>query len=569
MKKLLVVVLTLSLLFVISGCSDNSTASVIQTSTPTTTPVVQDRSIEDDTVYISKDGMWKYVRLTTLTIEIRGYSGSDANLTIPDKIDGYSVTSIGDSAFDWRASMSTITIPNSVTHLEDNPFSDCAYLTSINVASDHPVLASIDGVLFNKTEKKLICYPRGIKSKVYVIPQGIRIIGDYAFNDCFTLTSITIPDSVTTIGKCAFSSCNVTTFTLPNSVTSIGDYAFEWCNELEKINIPDSVTHLGANPFRNTDVSISISDTHPVFEKVKGVLFDKRDRKLIHYPASSYILYGEEKYAIPEGTNSIGDSAFYGCDALVSITIPDSVSYIGDHAFNGCSRLGYITIPYGVTSIGKYTFSGCGELTWVSIPDTVTSIGDSAFSSCTDLTSITISNSVTSIGNNAFYRCKSLTSITIPDSVTSVGNNPFACCSKLTKIIVSPNHPVLETIDGVLFDKIEKRLICFPHSNKSISYVIPQGTKIIGASAFSTCQSLTTVTIPDSVTTIMGFAFGDCTSLASLTIPSSVSFIGDTTFSNTGALKTISVTAGSYAEQYCKRMNRNYTYSDANDWLTN
>ncbi len=122
---------------------------------------------------------------------------------------------------------------------------------------------------------------------------------------------------------------------------------------------------------------------------------------------------------------SIGESAFFGCKVLTSITIPNSVTSIGDHAFYGCEGLTSVTIPNSVTSIGEGTFYYCSGLTSITIPNSVTSIGDYAFQNCSGLTSVTIPNSVTSIGYNAFYGCSGLTSVTIPNSVTSIGDNAF------------------------------------------------------------------------------------------------------------------------------------------------
>ena len=209
-----------------------------------------------------------------------------------------------------------------------------------------------------------------------------------------------------------------------------------------------------------------------------------------------------------------------------------------------------LTVPetldgHAVTAIGDNAFSGCMSLTSVVIPDSVTDIGDSAFYHCMSLKSVTIGNGVTTIGDEAFFGCDKLTSIVIPDSVTSIGANPFEDCTALTDIRVSSEHPTLAVIDGVLFDKTEKKLICYPSALTADSYTIPQDIQVIGDSAFSRC-SLTSITIPDSVTTIGDSAFSDC-----------------------DALKTITVTRDSFAEQYCKDKGLPYAYPDANDWLTN
>ena len=177
---------------------------------------------------------------------------------------------------------------------------------------------------------------------------------------------------------------------------------------------------------------------------------------------------------------SIGESAFYECTSLTSITIPDSVTSIGIDAFYCCTSLTSITIPDSITSIGNNAFALCSSLTSITIPDSVTSIGNNAFSDCTSLTSITIPDSVTSIGDDAFAYCYSLTSVTIPDSVTSIGNFAFFGCYSLKSITIS--------------DSVTS----------------------IGNNAFSGCTSLKSIKIPDSVTSIGSYAFSDCTSLTSV-----------------------------------------------------
>ncbi len=228
----------------------------------------------------------------------------------------------------------------------------------------------------------------------------------------------------------------------------------------------------------------------------------------------------------------------------------------------------YSLLDDGTISIKKYT----GKEDTLEIPYSidgyiVTTIGDRAFSYCDSLTSITIPDSVTSIGDRAFSYCVSLTSITIPDSVNNIGANPWARCINSQTIKVSPDHPVLAVIDGVLYSKPDKRLICYPCSYTQSSFTIPKGIKIIGDSAFYFCDSLTSITISDSVTSIGDSAFSSCDSLTSITIPDSVTSIGDSAFYLCYSLTSIIVGRDSYARQYCIDHNLPYTYADANSWL--
>jgi len=204
-----------------------------------------------------------------------------------------------------------------------------------------------------------------------------------AFEDCTSLTGVTIPNSVTSIGWAAFQKCtSLTSVNIPNSVTSISGQAFQYCTSLTSITIPDSVTSIG-------------------------------DRAFSHSGLTSVTIGNSVTY--------IGNSTFYVCDSLTSITIPDSVTSIGEDAFAHCYRLTSITIPDSVTSIGNSAFLGC-SLTNVTIPNSVTYIGYQAFCNCS-LTSITIPNSVTVIGGEAFSvsgsGSGSLTSVTFQGTITA------------------------------------------------------------------------------------------------------------------------------------------------------
>ena len=229
----------------------------------------------------------------------------------------------------------------------------------------------------------------------------------------------------------------------------------------------------------------------------------------------------------------------------------------------------YVLLEDGTAEITDYE-GGASDLGIPSRLDgyTVTSIGGGAFYGCESLSSVTIPDSVTVIWDNAFSECRSLSSVTIGMAVEYVGTNPFMDCQALEKIVVSPNHPLLATIDKALFHKLDKRLICYPGGLSGASYLVPDGIQSIGDSAFSWCRRLTSVTIPDSVTSIGDYAFTGCESLSSVTIPDSVTSIGDGAFNDCDKL-TLIVGSNSFAKEYAIENDITYTYPDANNWLNN
>ncbi len=456
--------------------------------------------------------------------------------------------------------LTSITIPESVTSIVRGTFAGCTSLTSVAwnaraCSSGGSIFSSnstITTFTFGDQVEQIpdsLC--EGLSGLTTItLPESVTSIGLRAFDNCSGLESIIWNARACSSISIPFGSDNtrITTFTFGDQVEQIPDSLCQGMSGLTTITIPESVTSIGLRAFDNCS-------------GLESIIWNARACSSISIPFGSdntritTFTFGDQVEQIP-------DYLCQSMSGLTSITLPESLTSIGDCAFLLCSGLTSITFPESLTSIGDYAFSNCTNLTSMTIPNMVTSIGHCAFFGCNSLTSITIPDSVISIGDLAFFSCSSLTSMMISASVTSIGERAFSGCPNLEEIIVSADNPVYSSLDGVLYNKNQTELlkwpdkkwsVTIPESVTSIGYgafsdcsgltsvTIPESVMSIGKMAFLSCEGLTTITLPESLTSVDSYAFRLCSSLTSVTIPNLVATIGFGAFEDCSSLASVTI----------------------------
>ncbi len=532
----------------------------------------------------------KTVEVTYKDTDYNSYSGE---VTIPSSVTHeeieYSVTSIGDEAFQISPSLTSVTIGNSVASIGIAAFSMCDNLASITIPQ---TITSIHHTAFvacrNLTE---MIVETG--NPTYDSRENCNAIIETATNTLISGCKNTIiPNTVTSIGQEAFKTCyGLTNVTIPNSVTCISDYAFNYCFELTEI-ICESATppNIGEWPFNNnaTDRKIYVpAESVEDYKKAEGwnayadviipYNFEQNNNNKITYITndgeivtpkndafnvnitSNIYENGLGTITFDGNVSTIGDDAFYKCYNLMSITIPNTVTSIGEQAFSFCG-ITSIAIPNSVTDIESACFYSCESLESITIGKSVENIDGSMFSGCENLASITVDadnekydsrdncnaiietatntlvvggkntvfhNTVTSIGIEAFNNRYNITSITIPKTITNIHHTSFVGCRNLTEMIVEAGNPTYDSRDNcnAIIETATNTLI-----SGCKNTIIPNTVASIGEKAFARCYDMTSINIPNSVTSIGAQAFFHCSTLTSINIPNSVTSIDDRAF---------------------------------------
>lgn len=429
--------------------------------------------------------------------EILFYPKVRGNYTLPS-----TVTTIGAGAFAENQVMTSITIPKTVTLIKANAFYRCLSLTEIIFEEGGTDELTLEEYAFASS-----AYVESL-----VLPDRLKVIGDYAFDHVVSLSTLTFGTQLTAIGAGAFAGTSVTSIVIPDTVTEIGEQAFDGCESLTSITLPANETISGA-AFSNCPELATVV----IPEGVKYIA-DQAFRDCVALV----------NITLPAGLISIGAQAFYNCTSLTSLNIPNTVTFIGWGAFAHCSSLAEFTFEKGGED--DLVFGDCPD--WVSSSSLESSYG--IFANCISLTAIELSNRVTAINANCFYflsTTSTLKSITFEEGsrLKSIGRLSFGNAA-LQELILPEG---LETIDFRAF-----------YQNKSlVSVSLPGSLVSLGEDAFYNNIQLKSATFANGTEplTIVAGAFEGCTALESVVLPQNLGAIGDGVFTKCTSLSSISI----------------------------
>ncbi len=488
--------------------------------------------------------IWEYELDDSNNATITKYSGNASAVAVPSKLDGYTVTKIGSSAFSGNTTLRSVTMPNTVVEIDSRAFQNCTNLSSVSLSSSLETLGgdafrgcsslleieipkslidaqaiSYGGGPFYDSGLKTVTFESGTTQVVGNLFYGannlknvnlldtITNIGYRAFGDCSALTDIALPQYITNIDRYAFNNCTgLTDIDIPDYVTEIGSRAFQNCTNLSSVSLSSSLETLGGDAFRGCSSLLEI-------EIPKSLI----DAQAISYGGGPFYDSGLKTVTFESGTTQVAGNLFRGANNLENVNLLDTMTNIGDYAFCDCTALKNIDLPNSITKIGRDSFSGCTTLADIVIPPYVTSIGVYAFNGCTGLTNIDIPDYVTEIGSNAFQDCSNLSSITLSPNIKNIPNSAFENCAALESISIPASCTRI-------YDYAFKS--CTALKSVEMQY----GLESIGYQAFSECDALTSVSIPDSVTSLGSQAFYGCDGLSGVTFGIGLTEIQDSTF---------------------------------------
>lgn len=522
------------------------------------------------------------------------YTAAATEVVIPDALGGKPVKEIGANTFAFSPDVTSITIPASVTKIEDPSFSSLTKLSSIKVAEGNVGFVAVDNVLFHKKMKTVYCYPQGKTGDTYVLPDTITTIGAKAFYQS-RLKEITFPEKVTKVLAGAFQgSKQLTTVHYSEKLSQIYESAFADCVSLKQVVFPESLTSIAAGSFAGcvslTEIvvpaRVSVLDAG-AFDGCKALTKADILTSSVQRISSNTFRGCEKLTAVTYAAEilGVGDEAFKGCASLQELRLTDAVATIGRSAFEGCVALKELYIPDGLVEIGAHaldatpyqealtgdfavTKSGVllaargssteitvpsdvkriaftrADVTSVIVPEGVLTLSSGAFADCTALKEISLPSSLTAIGQEAFKNCSSLSSFTAPAGLAALGDDCFVGCTAVTDYNVAEGNLIFMADKGVLYDNSRKCLIWYPSASPMTSYTVVYGATNITAHAVQDANNLEIfdVSVAQDIQEIGDYVLSNCKKLKTVKFTENIVKFGAHAMEGDAALTDFSLT---------------------------
>lgn len=505
---------------------------------PVTT--IGDRAFSDMPSGIGKEF---YIPDNVTTFGKEAFAGSaylDA-VRMPQKL-----TKMGEGVFAACLQMHFLEIPDSLTEIPDEAFVNCwGYGAG---RGDYSVEQCI-GKNVTKIGKSAFagCWNMGRAWGDARLPEKLESIGEGAFQYCYKIKSLEIPAGVTVIPDRTFQGCErLESIQIDGDITMIGAEAFDGCVALTSMPLSKSLNLIGADAFRDctalTDFQLAEGNTH--FQVQQGALMTADGTRLLTYAASA----PQQSFVMPETLTQIDDGALKNLRYLETLTFSPIFSDYQAGMFENATGLKTVNFGEGtLTAIPDRFFKGCTSLVSPNAFTGVTSVGESAFEGCTAVQSLSFDDSLSNIGTKAFQNCTALESVHIPDSVTSLSAAAFRNDVSLTEFQMPERlHTVsasafsgCTSLKTVTWSKYLQTIEANAFENTALTEIIfPESLTRIGAYAFAGIGTLESIVLPENVNTIGSSAFSG-TGIQTLKLPKSVTTLGNGAWMNCAALQEV------------------------------
>lgn len=457
LKKPAFLCMALLLVTAAVSCGGKATYAPGVTEPVTLPDMADDRVLPDDVIEAYEEkleaafGNYEAVPAQDLTYQVSedgtevlltGYTGSELVVILPDTVDGLPVTAVAEDAFKGMGNMKALYIPDSVQAIGFGALKGCKSLSTLRTPVVEVAAHPYFGALFGAASYEINAAEVPDALTTLIVGGAVEQISDYAFFDCNSITCISLPDTLKTIGKFAFWGCASLEYLnlSETALETVGDRALTNCAALLRFDLPVTVTSVGEAVVEGCGALCAMTLPFVGGSVTENTYLGYLFGALSYTFTAGYVPASLQEITLLEGCTAIPNNAFFEVSCLSRVIIPDTVTSVGLRAFYGCERLTSITLPDRVTAIGDDAFHGCIRLQSVDLGDGLTDLGVQAFMDCLTLKTVDLPASLSSIPNSCFAGCVSLETVTAPGvtSADHVGLQAYRHCDKLTQAPFMP-----------------------------------------------------------------------------------------------------------------------------------